>query len=324
MVTAHISRLAQVDFFSYWAALPSTAAEVDPFAYAGRLLVYKLLMEALNTQGAFGAGNEHNPFWGSVFHLAWQWRSRRLTLPNTEAERIDPHSMWSYIDHAVSIIPLIAALNVGAIKPVVILAPYERGVIAYAHGGGKSAYIVPDDFAEALPEWNAFFDMALSLKPGDDQEPLRFKFWDAQRKSFLGTATVIEERALYYHTRPELDFINGWMRMADYKGAAAWRTDLDFMLKYGVGALPERPLSSDDKPGRIRNLNHHINEYLVNCKTLVHQSKLRGAFDLLLWRRAMRSPAARADAVKLLHAKFNPSSANRDERRRLLRDAVLP
>lgn len=325
MVATHLSQLARADFFPEWSSLPSFAAEIDPFAYTGRLLVHKLVLDALNVHGAFGAGNELNPFWGNVFHLAWQWRSQRLTLPNSEPGRIHPHSMWGYANYAVSVIPLIAAINTGALKPVAVLPPYEHGVISYAHGGGKSAYIVPDEFSEALPAWSEFFRAALDLKPGDpDLDPLRFLFWRAQRASLLGVVPTIDERGLHYHTRNELNFMLGWIRLVDYWGAAAWRSDLDFMLRHGVGGLPERQLTADDKPGRSRGLSPRASMMIAALLKLTQQSKFRAALDLFWWKRAMRSPRARADAVELLDAKLHPETASPPTRSRLRRLMFLP
>lgn len=311
---------AQLDFYPVWSSLPPNPIELDPFDYEGRLGVYKLLIDALS--GAFGAENELNPLWSGVFQLAWMWRSGRLVLPDTPPGRIHAHSVWGYLNHTVSVIPLIAAINEGIVKPIRILAPYDHGVIDYAHGG--SQYVVPDAFSYALPAWSKFFQQASQLRSGDPLEPLRFTLWKAYEKSLEAAKPTIEARAYHYLSRTELSFLYGWMRMMSYLGAAAWRTDLDFIRQHGFGMLPERVLSSDDHPGRIRGMSAAVN---INLRTIVKLNKLSNfnyRLNLFLWKRAMRSAGARADALNLLHAAFNPVRENRRERLRILGGALKP
>lgn len=324
MTTNYAAQLAKLDFYADWSSIPDFHTEIDPFDYRGRLGVYKLMMDALNVKGAFGAFNEKNVFWGYIFQVAWQWRSGRLTLPNTEPGRIHPHSMWGYANYSLSVIPMIAAINVGIIKPLAIRPPYEHGVIDYARGGGGEPYVVPDEFSMALPAWTHFFRTALERRPGDDLEALRFALWTAHKKSLEGAAITIAERGGHYHTSTELDFLAGWSRMVDFLGAAAWRTDLDFMLEHGLGVLPERTLTADDRAGRIRNLSPLVNANLVNIMGLAHQSKARFGWNLFLWKRAMRSRQARDEVLTMLNATFNPTPQNRRARMRLFRYMLSP
>lgn len=112
--------------------------------------------------------------------------------------------------------------------------------------------------------------------------------------------------------------------MVDFLGTAAWRTDLEFMLEYGTGVLPPRLLTDQDIPGHVPELNAAMNINLANIVGLAHQSKRRFDFNLWLWKRAMRSLAARDEVVKMLDATFNPSPQNVAERRRLLRYILAP
>jgi hypothetical protein len=52
---------------------------------------------------------------------------------------------------------------------------------------------------------------------------------------------------------------------------------------------------------------------------LVRLPPWRFQLNLWMWRRAMRSRAARNDVLAMLDATFNPSPKNVQERRRLLR-----
>jgi hypothetical protein len=123
----------------------------------------------------------------------------------------------------------------------------------------------------------------------------------------------------HVHSKTEIDFYTGWIRMVDFLGTAAWPTDLVFMLDNGSGVLPERLLTDNDVPGKIADMEARVNNNLVNVIGLTRQSKLRFDFNLWLWKRAMRSRAARDEVVTMLDATFNPSPKNVAERRRLLR-----
>jgi len=323
MIDTYASRLSQLDFYPHWSALPDHQQRIDPFLYSGRLSVYKAPIDAMNAGGAFGADNEMNIFWGYVFQLAWQWRSGRLTLRTTPPGHIDSNSMWGYANYALSVIPLIAAIEIGMIPPVEIAAPPERSAVEYAHGD-RHTYIVPSIFGDAVQQWKHFFDAARQLKPGGDVEPLFFLQWEAHHQSLLGAEVAMLKVGTNFHSRDEMDFLIGWVRMVDFLGPAAWRTDLAYMLEHAIGVLPERPITSADTPGRIKDMSPEVNANLISIIGLTKQSKLRFGFNLFLWKRAMRTAQARAEVLPMLDATFNPSPRNAVERRKLLRYILKP
>jgi hypothetical protein len=91
------------------------------------------------------------------------------------------------------------------------------------------------------------------------------------------------------------------------------------MLENGVGTLPERALTAQDVPGKVADMDERVNNNIKNVIGLTRQSKLRFAFNLYLWKRAMRSRQARDEVLPMLDAAFNPSPKNVKERRKLLR-----
>ncbi len=314
----YADQLVRQDFYVHWITLPPYYSEIDPFAYSGRLAVLKLLIDALNVNGAFGAQNERNPLWGYVFQLAWQRRSGRLQLAHTAVECIDPHSLWGYVSYSLSVIPLIAAINSGLITPLTIPAPHEPSEIDYAYGDHRG-YVVPPAFSPALAAWSAFFTQALELPPGADLAPVCKSFWHAHIQTVGAVQPMLRQHGPAYHAPTEISFLSGWLRMSYFLGAAAWRTDLDHMLQRGLGILPERVLTDEDEPGHIPNMSPLVNRNIADVVALSRQALPMFAIHVYLWRRAMRSAQARTDVFTQLDALLNPSRRNRRHRLRLLK-----
>lgn len=311
-----LDRLAQLDLYPLWRDLPTLTDQVDPFDFRQRLAVYKLLMDATNAHSLFGVDNAYNMFWGYVFQLEWQMRSGRLTLPTTPEGRIDANSVWGYGNYALSIIPLIAAIRCGMIAPVGILAP-DASDFEYAHNGQ-----IPPLFVNAVGEWQRFYGLLDAAQPGSHLEPLRVELWRAHFASLTAIEPSLHRVGLKYSSQNELDFLLGWVRMVDFLGVAAWRTDLIYMLDNGLGWLPERVLTDDDVPGQSPDMHPKVNGNVKNVVGLTRQSKWRFAFNLWLWKRAMRTKAARAEVLPMLDATFNPSPENVEARRRLFRYVI--
>jgi Leg1 len=318
--SAYSDQLAQLEFYRAWSALPVLKDALDPFDFSHRLAAYKLLIEATNQRGIFGKENEYNLFWGYVFQLDWQWRSGRLNLADTPPERIDPNSMWGYANYSLSIIPLIAAMQVGLMPELEILSPYTKSAVEYASGGGKAGeFHIPVSFQRVVQGWQEFYRQMDRIAPGGDLEPLRFEQWKAHGYSLTSIEHAVHTVGSRYHAKGELDFLVGWIRMVDFLGAAAWRTDLVYMIKNGVGTLPGRIITEQDVPGKIADMDEQVNGNVRNIIGLTRQSKLQFGFNLWLWKRAMRSRQARDEVLPMLDATFNPSPKNANERRKLLR-----
>ncbi|MBI5671147.1 MAG: hypothetical protein HZC41_24385 [Chloroflexi bacterium] len=319
MDTTYSERLVKLEFYPQWSALPELTGMVDPFDYQQRLAVYKRLIEVTNPRGICGQENELNVFWGYVFQYHWQWRSGRLRLANTPDGRIDPSSMWGYGNYTLSVIPLIAAMQAGLVPAMEILPPYSSSAVEYPCSSQDDSFQIPADLREAVQAWQAFFALMQRIEPGDDLEPLRFELWQAHHRSLTAAEAGIRTLGRQRASRSELDFLIGWIRMVDFLGAAAWRTDLVFMLEHGMGTLPERMLTEDDIPGHIADMDDQVNLNVRSILGLTRQSRLRYRFNLWLWQRAMRTRQARDAVLPMLDATFNPSPKNRNERRKLLR-----
>lgn len=311
----------QSDLWQQATTLANSLTQINPFMFVERLAVYKLLMDATNrhANGVFGADNAGSVFWGYVFQLDWQMRSGRLTLANTPAGQIDPNAPWGYGNYALSVIPLLAAMRCGLLPTLDILPAIGHSDFEYGSGSA-----IPPLFVNAVGEWQRFYGLLRQLRPGDDLEPMRVELWRAHFFSLTAIEPALHEHALKYSSQNELDFLLGWIRMVDFLGAAAWRTDLNYMLDNGIGWLPERPLTDADVPGNMPDMDARVNNNVKNIVGLTHLPRWRFAINLWLWKRAMRSKAARAEVLPMLDATFNPSPENVAARRRMLRYVLRP
>ncbi|MCC7452447.1 MAG: hypothetical protein IT324_33915, partial [Anaerolineae bacterium] len=316
---AYPERLSEMEFYDLWFDLPTLTDSIDPFNFKQRIAAYKLLIDSMNGRGIFGAQSEHNVFWGYVMQLHWQWRSGRLRYDHTPEGRIDPASWWCSCNYTLSIIPLIAAMQVGLVPSLEILPAYTGDMRKFASGGGKAGvFVIPPVYNEAVQVWQEFFRLVRDFEPGKDIEPIRFKLWKAHHVSLIAAGKLFDP-LLEAYSQNERDFCIGWVRMVDFLTVAAWPTDLPFMLEFGNGVLPERVLTDTDVPGRVSDMNAGTNSNLKSIFGLVRQPQWRFDFNLYLWKRAMRTRQARAEAPAMLDATFNPSPKNVAERRRLMR-----
>lgn len=311
--------LAELDFGPTWLSLKPLGDSVDPFDFEGRMGVYKRIIDDSNAKGVFGTENQFNLFWGYVVQVFWQWQTQRLSLADTPPGRIDPDSVWGYGNYGLSVIPLIGAIRAGVTGDIEILPPYKASKADYISGGGHGRkFVIPHGIEPAINEWESFFRQLSALRPGDDLEPLRFKQWHAHHAS-LDTGEETYERLANSVSKNEYDFFLGWIRMVDFLGTAAWHTDIDYMLKNGMGVLPGRMLTDQDTPGAMPDMDATVNSNIRSIVGLTRQPSWRFNINLWLWKRAMRSRQARDEVLPMLDATFNPSPQNAGERKKLLR-----
>lgn len=319
MVPNYPNSLPKTRFCSLWYSLPELKEAVDPFDFEQRMAILKRLIDGTNEKGIFGPDNRLNVFWGYVFQTHWQYRSGRYGLAATPPGRIDPDSLWGYSNFTLTGIPLIAAMETGVLPEMEILPSYTPSRVVYPSGTPRTGSLkVPAVFHRALENWRAFFSLIQETPPGGDIEPVRFQLWKAHGLS-LDSATQSEGPLVDGYSHNERAFLSGWGRMVDFLEKAAWRTDIDFMLENGLDVLPERILTDEDIPGHMEDQPDQVNRNTRNMFDLVRLPPWRFQLNLWMWRRAMRSRAARDDVLAMLDATFNPSPKNVQERRRLLR-----
>jgi hypothetical protein len=302
--------LARVSFGDAWRALedPSIQGTCDPFDVRQRMALYRLLIEHCNTNAAFGARDEHSPFWGYASQLAWQDRSGRLSGGSVPSSRIDEASWWGACNYALSVVPYEAAIAVGCVPTLRFEGPnvHPRGT-----------------YAEAMASWREAFDAMKQLRRGGAIEPIRFAVWRAHLTSIR--AAVAASRAKFEAmSRTEQRFARGWVRMVDMFGIAALRTDLLVLAQSGGGALPHRMLLDHDADPKRCVLPRAEQRTMRHMFALADRTPWRWRFDLEIWRRIMRSRVAREDVDGVLAAMFGRSARAWRGRAKVAAYASLP
>ena len=152
---------------------------------------------------------------------------------------------------------------------------YALGVIPYAaaieHDLVPRVSLDTTGFAPAMPHWHGAFHRMIALDREADLEPLRFAVWRAHLAS-IEVAVARHRRELAALPDSEQRFARGWLRMDELFAAAAVRTD------------------------RVRP-SQMVME-------LGDRATWRWPAELAVWRRMMRTRAARDDVDTLLAGMF--------------------
>jgi hypothetical protein len=135
------------------------------------------------------------------------------------------------------------------------------------------------------------------VSPAADHDRARVLVWEAHLES-ITRAVAMHEIAFQALPRAEQRFARGWVRMVDLFAAAAVRTDLDKLVETGGGALPPRILT--DSPAAQEGFHRHEQSTVRRVGELADRPAWRWALEMRVWRRIMRTRAARADAEQLL------------------------
>ena len=245
---------------------------MDPASVRDRHEMYRLLIERTNPKRVLGDHHQLSPFWGYDAQLSWQHASGRLGPGDGigRSDRIDPGSWWGACNYALSVVPY---------------------AVAMAHDLVPHATLDLRGYTAALPHWHGAFHrmMALNVESGPvDLEPLRFAIWRAHLAS-ITLATARHTRELARLAPPERAFARGWIRMVDLFGAAALRTDLEY-LEARPASLPSRLLRAHDD---FADLPRHERSTAKRVIQLGERPAWRWPVELALWKRIMRTRASR-------------------------------
>ena len=280
--------LARLPFGDHWLELPdpSEGGLADPLDTRHRMAMYRLLIERSNQRGAFGARDALCPFWGYASQLAWQERSGRLSAAGPGSGAIDADSWWGACNYALSVIPYLAAVEVGQVP-----------ALRLEHAGRPAP--MPGCYQRPLARWREAMRAMAALRPGADVEPVRFAVWRAHLDS-IETAVRVSERAFRAMPPAERRFARGWVRTVELFGAAALRTDLERIAEHGGGALPPHMLRAEELGDPFPNMSRAERRTVRIVFMLADRPAWRWAIEIRIWRRMMRPREARDQAETIL------------------------
>jgi hypothetical protein len=278
--------LARLPFADTWLELadPSEAGACDPMDARQRMAMYRILIERSNEGGGFGERDVLCPLWGYASQLAWQERSGRLSPRGGGS--IDPDSWWGACNYALSVIPYLAAADVGLVPAVRL-----------EHAGRPAP--PPRHYDRPLAGWREAFRAIARLRRGDDLEPVRFAIWRAHLDS-IETAVRTSQRAFRALPPAEQRFARGWVRTVELFGAAALRTDLEKIAEHAGGALPPRLLCDEDARDPFPDMSRGERRTVRIAFNLADRPAWRWAMEIRVWRRMMRTREARDQAEAIL------------------------
>ena len=252
---------------------------MDPASVRDRHEMYRLLVEGCNPTGVLGDRHELSPFWGYDAQLAWQHASGRLG----DGDRIAAASWWGACNFSLSVVPYAVAIEHGLVPRVELDSSDLRG------------------YATALPHWHGAFHRMLSLDRGADLEPLRFAVWRAHLAS-ITIAVARHAREFAALPATEQAFARGWIRMVDLFGAAALRTDLEYLTPRPA-SLPSRILRDAD----FSDLPRYEASTARRVIALGERPPWRWPLELAMWKRMIRTRAARDDIDAVMIELFGKS-----------------
>lgn len=316
MTSNHPRELALLDLYEVWVGAEELTDRFDPFRFEHRMAAYRKLIDATNAGGLFGADNRHNPLWAWMFQLQWQCRTGRLGATTDADGKIDPDAPWAYGNYTLSVIPWLGAVQAGVVPRLEIADVPSPSRFRFVRDG-----VIPDELAPSVELWRRYFALVKNTQATTDFEPLRITLWKAHKTCLDVVVTTIADIDPAPYAPLELTFLRGWCRMVDYLAAAAWRTDFGFMAEHGLDVLPEMLL---EQRSDLRALPDKVRRNVANVIRLATTSPRRYALNLWLWRRIMRTRAARDEVLTLLDAVFDPRPDNVVARRRVLGYLLRP
>lgn len=263
---------AKIDVFypKLWLDVPSSIDEfplinnsriIDPWLYPHRLGLYKILIEITTPLMPFcSSSNASNILFALPSQFSWQFESNRLFTNGTL--KISSKSWWASANYYLSVIPFLAAVDVGLIS-------------------SKNFQIVRiEDFCTTIDEcftrvpksmfeWRRFFlkvqNQNFSTTTINDEildreflEPL----WAANIASIEESLPLIEEKVRFLPSSVERFFGSAWARLLRLISMTRKNTNLYETLKNQRRFLPRRMLTENDLTCRSNDFTPPVHRSL--------------------------------------------------------------
>ncbi len=258
---------------------------MDPASVRDRHEMYRLLVERTNPKRVLGDRHQLSPFWGYDAQLSWQHASGRLGTGDTIAST----SWWGACNFALSVVPYAAAAEHDLVPRETFDVSAYRAALPHWHG----AFHRMNSLANSAPPLGA---AGLAIADAE-LEPLRFAVW---RAHLVSITIAVERHAHELAQLPatEQAFARGWVRMVDLFGAAALRTDREY-LATRPASLPSRILD-----GAFADLPRYERSAARRVIALGERPAWRWPLELAVWKRMMRTRAAREDLETVMAELF--------------------
>ncbi|UJR20383.1 hypothetical protein I4U23_023514 [Adineta vaga] len=291
------SSISDYPFASNYSSVQTPLRIINPWLYIDRLGLYKILILTTTPLMPFcSSSNFSNILFGLPTQFGWQYDSNRLFSNGTK--QISTDSWWASANYYLSVIPFLAAVDVGIIRQDSFELVRREDFCA---NSTECFHQVP----ETMTRWRTFFSNLLQANycrsnSFDDRIIDRCylgPMWSAHRVTIQQALPLIASKVSLLPSITEQRFGIDWANLVDFIGMARENTNLSNVLIYQDQFFPKRLLRNDDHPPNCPDLSPTVNQglqLLFSIKPEWHPEMIK------LWTRATCNYESRQDAQHVL------------------------
>ena len=231
---------------------------IDPWYYVHRLGLYRILIETTTPLMPFcSSSNASNILFALPSQFGWQFDSNRLFTNGTL--NISLTSWWASANYYLSVIPFLAAIDVGIIlhEPFRIVR-YEN----FCSTSDECSQQVPN----AMRQWRQFFRHLQQSKKTIDDRIIDIEYlgplWLAYKASIDEALPLVSSKLPFLPSDLERLFGHGWARLIGLIAMTRKNTNLYETIKNQRTFLPRRMLLESDRQRTSNDLPELVNQSL--------------------------------------------------------------
>lgn len=239
-------------------SLSSQYRLINPWFYPHRLGLYKILINITTPLMPFcKSSNASNILFALPSQFGWQYISNRLFTNGTLDISVD--SWWASANYYLSVIPFLAAVDVG-------LIPHESfRIIQYENFCSNSIECL-EQVPKAMKQWQIFFShLQQSDKNFNDRIMDNYylaPMWSAYKASIDDALPLIQSKFSLLPSNLERLFGYGWARLISLIAMTRKNTNLYETIKNQRSFLPRRMLLESDREIQTNDLPELVNKSL--------------------------------------------------------------
>ena len=254
-----------------WHTVPSSLVEyplaknssssyrlIDPWLYLHRLGLYRILIETTTPLMPFcSTSNASNILFALPSQFGWQFESNRLFTNGSL--NISLNSWWASANYYLSVIPFLAAIDVGLIR-------YEPFRIVQYENFCSTSRDCSQQAPKAMRQWRRFFQgLQRSAKIIDNRMiDLHYlgPMWSAYKGSIDEALPLVASKLSFLPSDVERLFGHGWARLISLIAMTRKNTNLYETIKNQRSFLPRRMLLESDRQRKSNGLPELVNQSL--------------------------------------------------------------
>jgi hypothetical protein len=250
-----------------WHTVPSSLTEypfvnnsrlIDPWFYPHRLGLYKILINLTTPLMPFcSSSNASNILFALPSQFGWQFNSNRLFTNGTL--NISLNSWWASANYYISVIPFLAAVDVGII-------PRESFLIVQHENFCSNSIECSTQVPNAMTKWRNFFTHLQQLENKIDDRIMDVQYlgpmWSAYKASIDEALPLVASKLSFLPSDLERLFGYGWARLISLIAMTRKNTNLYETIKNQRTFLPHRMLLESDRQIHTNDLPTLVNKSL--------------------------------------------------------------